>query len=286
MNIISEINIFDYLDYRAYLKAWYESAKDLSYGFSLRVFSQKAGFGSSNILKLVMDGDRNLTLKSLRKFIKGLELGSKGAKYFRHLVLFNQAKTHDEKNEHFSELIAMRNYRQIKSLEVDQYDYCAEWYHSVVRELVVSPGFNGSTEWIAHRIDPPISEAQARDSIALLQRLAFIKKSAGKTGWELTTPLVTTGPETQAFIMKNFHQNVLDLVKTKVSDVDQDKRDISALTLGIVRERLPQLKKMLQEFRGEVLKLVADDHRPEEVMMLTMQLIPVTTLQEQGEIKL
>ncbi len=42
--------------------------------FSYRVFSRLAGFKSSNIFKLVMDGDRNLTEESLKKFILGLSL--------------------------------------------------------------------------------------------------------------------------------------------------------------------------------------------------------------------
>ncbi len=174
MNIVSDICVYDYLDYRTFLKDWYESAKRLTYGFSLRIFSQHAGFGSSNILKLVMDGDRNLTLKSLRKFIRGLRLEDDEAEYFRHLVFLNQAESPDEIKEHYLELMAIRNVHRLQTLSLDQ-----------------------------------------------------------------------------------------------------GKRDLSEITFGIIRDNLPQLKKIIREFRSKLLNLVDDDVVPEEMMTMSIELIPV-----------
>ena len=65
------INLFRYDDYRKFLKDWYNNAKASRGSFSFRTFSKRAGFKSTNIFKLVMDGDRNLTEESLPNFIKG-----------------------------------------------------------------------------------------------------------------------------------------------------------------------------------------------------------------------
>ena len=55
------IDVFDYLDYRAFLRDFYARAKATRRGFSFRAFSRKARLGSPNHLKRVMEGDRNLT---------------------------------------------------------------------------------------------------------------------------------------------------------------------------------------------------------------------------------
>src|SRR4051812_26586430 len=69
--------VFDFLDYRKYLKAFYEHAKRTSKGrFSYRVFSNQTGVDSPNYLKLIVDGQRNLTpahAKRVAKFCRLVE---------------------------------------------------------------------------------------------------------------------------------------------------------------------------------------------------------------------
>ncbi len=57
-------------------------------------------------------------------------------------------------------------------------------------------------------------------------------------------------------------------------------RDISSLTLGVKKERIPQVMKMVRNFRQEVLKLVSQDTEPEEVVLLNLQFFPVTQMGE------
>ncbi len=201
------------------------------------------------------------------------------------MVLFNQSDTHAEKNVFYRKLIRSQRYSQLKPLAKDQYDYYSTWYHAVIRELIISPEFDGTFEWIAKRVDPEISKSQVTKSVEILERLGFIERVNGDQPavWRQSTPLITTGPESAELALLNYHQSVLELIKTRLPLVRQEKRDVSALTLGVVRERLPQLKKKIQEFRTEVLKLVASDDEPEEVVLLSMQLLPVTTFEELGE---
>ncbi|MBI4412615.1 MAG: TIGR02147 family protein, partial [Deltaproteobacteria bacterium] len=60
-------------------------------------------------------------------------------------------------------------------------------------------------------------------------------------------------------------------------------RDASSMTLGVKRERLPQLRAKIREFRQEILKLVANDTEPEEVALLNIQLYPVTKVPDAKE---
>ncbi len=271
----SRLSIFDYRDYRKFLKEWYEEAKKNRRGFSFRSFSKKAGFGSPNFLKRVMEGERNLTDDSQDKCALALELNKQERDFFKKLVHFNQVEMLDQKNILYRELLRSKKLSQLKPMEKDQYDYYSTWYHAVIRELIVSRDFDGTPEWIFNRFHSQLTVAQIEKSIELLQRLGFIQKKRGGK-WQQSTPLVTTGPEATSLVLLNYHQNLLELIKNQLPIISPEKRDVSALTLGLSRSKIPLLKKKLQEFRQEILKLVADETEPEEVVILSLQLMPMT----------
>jgi len=273
------ISVFQYLEYRKFLRDWYDAAKATRASFSFRTFSKKAGFSSPNFLKLVMDGKRNLSEESLVKFALALKLNKQETEFFRNLVFFNQAKTHDQKDLYYHRLLQSKKYSQLKPIERNQYEYYSTWYHPAIRELAVSEGFDGSPASIATRLDPPVSVAQVERSLELLEELGFIEKiKDGKYRQQST--LVSTGAEVSSLVIFNYHKLLLDLCKQVMDHLPAARRDVSTLTLGVKKGRIPQLKKKLQEFRQDLLKLVAMDTSPEEVVQINIQLFPLTKAEE------
>src|SRR3954470_5034384 len=103
-------DVFRFRDYRAFLRAFYEQNKSNEYGFSLRAFSKRARLRSSNYLKLVMDGERNLTSEMAVRFAKACSLRGQAADYFCELVAFNQAKSAAERERAYARLIRFPRY--------------------------------------------------------------------------------------------------------------------------------------------------------------------------------
>lgn len=275
MNKDKEINIFSYLDYRKFLQDYYQWKKKTRGGFSLRTFSKKAGFGSSNILKRVVDGERNLTENSIVKFAKGLELNKTETDFFRNLVNFCQAKSHEEKDYYYQKIIQSKNYNDIKPMEKEQYEFCSEWYHPIVRELVVSEAYNGLPEKISERITPKLTVKQIESSIELLEKIGLIKRDEnGK--WIPSNTVITTGSECESLIVMNYHKNLLSMTQERLDVIPADQRYVNSLVLGIDKEVIPILRKKIKEFSQEILKLVSNQENPTEVLLLTNQLIPYT----------
>jgi hypothetical protein len=100
-------NLFNYLDYRHFLRDWLTAAKK-HYGFSYRVFSRRAGLRSPSLYKMVMDGQRDLIEGSLHKFLEGLSLSVKEKEYFATLVLYNQARTEEYKQRYLGKIRVLR----------------------------------------------------------------------------------------------------------------------------------------------------------------------------------
>ena len=86
-----KINIYEYLDYRAYLRDLFEEKKANVRGFSYRSFCRKAGIVNPSFLKLVIEDKRNLTPASIMKFAKGFGLKRHEAEFLHNMVMFNQS---------------------------------------------------------------------------------------------------------------------------------------------------------------------------------------------------
>lgn len=275
----SPAELFRYLDYRQFLRDWYREAKRTGRPLSFRAFSQRAGFHSPNVLHLVMSGKRNLTEESIQKFSAGLQLNKQEREFFRNLVWFNQAATHEEKDRYYRRLLQSRKFSQLKPLGREQYTFYSEWFHPVIRELVVTKGFDGTAEWLARQISPTIETEQATRSLALLEKLGLIARE-GPAKWRQTSSLVSTGPDVDSIIVMNYHRELLRLARELLPLVPAEQRDVSALTLGIPRRQLEDVKRKIREFRQELLKLAASDEAGETVVQVAIQMFPVTSMGE------
>ena len=230
-------------------------------------------------MMLVIQGKRNLTEESLKKFLVGLSLNKQEQEFFRNLVFCNQSETHEDRNFYYQRLVQSRKLNQLKPIEKQQYEYYSTWYHPVVRELVASGGFDGTAESISKRLSPSVTPAQVSKSIELLEALGFIQK-AGQGRWRQSSTIISTGPAIESVVVHNYHKSLLDLSKDAIGQLPTKYCDISALTLGVKRGRFPELLAKVREFRKEILKMVSNDVEPEEVLQMNIQFFPVTKISE------
>ena len=90
-------SVYEYVDYRAYLRAFYEAEKAQRAAFSYRYFARRAGLASPNFLKLVIEGKRNLGKESVLAFATALDLNAEETEFFNDLVAFAQGGPHERR---------------------------------------------------------------------------------------------------------------------------------------------------------------------------------------------
>ncbi|MBN1608058.1 MAG: TIGR02147 family protein [Polyangiaceae bacterium] len=122
------VSVFEFLDYRAFLRASYEAGKKTRAGLSFRTISRRAGLRSPNFFKLVMDGHRNLGAESVPKFADAL--GPEGAErdFFADLAAFEHARDSAEKNRIFERIAASRRFRTARRIDGMLLTYLSHWY--------------------------------------------------------------------------------------------------------------------------------------------------------------
>ncbi len=274
MSAARPINVFEYLDYRAFLRDYYLDGKDRR-GLSFRALSRRIGLKSSNFVKLVMDGGRNLSDEMAERFASALKLDGDAHDYFVALVRFNQAKTTTERNASYARLTGFRRYRKARPLELAHAAYHSSWYLPAIRELVQSREFREDPSWVASRTIPPITAREAEIAIATLLQLGLLKRD--DTGRLVQTDeLVSTGPETRGLHIRNYHRTMMQHAGESMDLVAASDRDISSLTVCVSESGLARLKERVQRFRRELLELSAQEDEPVQVVQMNFQLFPLT----------
>jgi uncharacterized protein (TIGR02147 family) len=270
----NETDVMSFLDYRAFLRAFYEDRKR-ERGMSYRSFSRRAGLTSPNYLKLVIDGERNLSADMAKRFAKACGLKGSRERYFCALVAFNQARTLDERNRLYARLRRSRKAREARRLDDAQDLYHSRWYLPAIREFVTAHAFVEDPRWIAKQLWPPISVRDAREGVALLCDLGLLRRDEDGRLVQ-AEPTVTTGPELRSLHLGNFHRTMIDHAKKAIDDVPPLERDISSLTLCLGASGLTRVKQAIQRFRRELLDVSELEEEPGQVVQVNFQLFPLT----------
>jgi uncharacterized protein (TIGR02147 family) len=268
-------SIFEYIDYRKFLSDYYAFKKRTSRAFSYRYFSAKAGFASPVFLKLVIEGQRNLSRASIDKFCTALGLTKKESMYFKNLVLFEQAKTADEKQEHYAVLRSIENAVSEKTLEADQFDYFGNWYNVVIRELITLFNFKDNFQLIGQCVTPSISTREAEKSVDLLKRLHLIKKRPDGS-YEQTDSAITTNGDIGLMAVRQFNKEMVLLAAKTVDMLSRDRRHVSGVTIGISPVMYKILCTEIAAFKDRIVSLVHRDEASSSVYQLNVQLFPVS----------
>jgi uncharacterized protein (TIGR02147 family) len=272
-------DVYSFLDYRAFLRAHYEYKKRDG-KLSFRAFSLRAGLKSPNYLKLVMDGQRNLSDAMAQRFAKACGMGRDGERYFQRLVGFNQARTLDERTEHYRKLCRERRFRERHKLEPAQDLYHSRWYLPAVRELAGSVDFKADAAWVAQRLLPPISERDAQLALDTLVELGMLKRD-GRGKLKRVTPTVSTGPEVRSLHLASFHRTMMEHAASSIERLSTEERDISSLTLCLGEGGLDRVKRAVQRFRRELLEVEQLEHEPRQVVQVNFQLFALSSIDAQ-----
>ncbi len=267
--------IYDYLEYRVWLRDAWTWLRAQSKTHSYRWFSKKAGLGSPSYLKHVIDGDRNLTEDTAARFVKALDLGPQEAKYFHALVRMNQAHSTEERAQWYEVLSALPPYRETRKLDRSQYEYYARWYCVPIRELVARADFIEDPAWIAAQLRPPIKISEAREALTLLLELGLLSRRADGS-LEQAEPLLSTGPQLRLLSLRRFHQQMLHRAEAAMDQVPLEEREVGGVTLRLTAPQFRYMKQRMFELRQEVLQLDGAGTGPEAVYHFAFQLFPVT----------
>jgi uncharacterized protein (TIGR02147 family) len=224
-----------------------------------------------------------LTKEGIQKFAAALKLNKEETEFFEKLVAFNQSNVADERAQLAQEMIRQRGYRRLKPLSEAQFNILARWYLLPIREMPNLIGFNADPTWIAGRTQPKISPAEAKKALDELLELGLIERAADGTIIQTSTD-VSTGDEILSSAAITYHKENLKLAGDSIAAIPKQQRDLSVMTLGVSKESMKKVKEKIQEFRKEIVGMLAQEPQTTDaIYQLNIQFFPVAPLRNDGE---
>lgn len=274
-------SVFDYSDYRQFLNDLYCYYKRETTYFSYRYFSNRAGFKSPNFLKLIIDGQRNLTPKSIPKVAKALRLTKAEENFFTSLTLFNQSQTIKDKSLYSRQIARFRVSQKTFSLKQAQLKYYSHWYYIPLREMIVSGHFKEDVRWISEQFYGEVTEPQIKEAIEDLLCLEIIERDS--TGQLIATHKnVQTPDDLISSVVMNYHFDMIDRAAEAIVDYHPQDREISTTCISCSNENVVKIKELVRNFRKDILALTDDDENAVNIYQLNFQLFPIAGVKKRG----
>lgn len=273
MNEAKAGRIFDYLDYREFLKQRYLAFKRKSSVFSYRYIAGKVGMDAGSF-NGILKGKRKLDPALAGKVAQVFGLNVYEKEYFEALVLYCQAKNHGERTLLLEKLLRLRGI-QVKKLEGRQFEFYGKWYYSALRELLnCNPGSVDASA-LGKLLRPAITAEETQEALRLLLDLGLIEQ--GDDGaYRVAENLITSGEGARAAAMNTFHLAMAGLAAWAIQEVEPGERDFSALTLNCSQDSLQDVKSILRQARRDILQRVEKDARSEVVLQINFQVFPLS----------
>jgi uncharacterized protein (TIGR02147 family) len=275
-------SIFEYLEYRDFLKDHYEYNKQKYPFFSYRYISRKTGLDASFYVKVIQK-QLHITQRAIKPLADFLKLSKKETEYFECLFKFNRAKNIETSKIYFEKLLEMRE-PKIHTLDSAKYEFFNKWYYIAIKELLNYYKFKGDYKELATKLNPAISVSEAKHAIELLEKLDLIKRDE-KGYYRLTEQFITTGESWNSIAIENFQKQVIALAGESISRIPKKHRETSTITVSISKKCFESIKERLKEFRKELLEMARQDENPEAVYHINFQIFPLTAICEEEKDK-
>jgi uncharacterized protein (TIGR02147 family) len=272
--------IFDYMSYRSFLTDMLAFRKADNSAFSMRALAAKiqceAGF-----FNRILKGERNIMPAHIVELGKVFKFTKKELHFFELLVAYNHAKRQTERDYFFEQLLQLKK-AQVKQVGADQYKLYSHWYYLVMREmLALSPRYATREEYarnIARSLEPQVSYGEVRDALDHLVHLGVVSRRPDGS-LVAADKFTASGSAVPQVIVNRFLLEFADLARRSIDGIPKKERRLSTLTFSTSTEGFEKIATRIDEFRQEILSMVAADTKPlDRVCHLNLQLFPVTRI--------
>ena len=266
-------DLYQYTDYRAFLRDWLPEAKESYPALSFRYLAGRLGL-DPGFLVHVFHGQKHLAERHLPAMVNLLKLGVREAEYFKRLVAFGKAKGASQTSQRFADLMELRE-AQVREISSREHRYYRDWYVPAIRCLLAAIEFRDDWESLAARLRPAIRPEQAKLAVELLAKLGLIERTPAGC-WEPTDSHISSGDAWTGLAVQGFQRQMSELGLGSLKDIPKEEREISTLTFAIPREEFPYLREMVRDFRGKLARWAVSTTSADAVFQMNIQVFPVS----------
>lgn len=249
------ISIYDFTDYREFLRAWLASAKTNQRGGQGRLAT--AVGVSSTMMSLIFKGQKQLSMEQASDAADFLGLNEKESDYFFLLVEFGRAgsfklqqkfKKRIKDQQDLSKKISRRVKKDIELTDEQKAVYYSTWLYTGIRNLSALGEFN-DLHSMAKRLNLP-APVIAKALEFLIENSLCLKENSQLTFGPAHTHVDSDSP----YVTKH-HQN-WRLRGFQFMDTQNEDDLFYTCPMSLSKEAVEEVRRLLPKFIEQILKIV------------------------------
>jgi len=265
-------SIFEYFEYREFLRDYYETQKETTHFFSYQYMGRHTNTDASYMAK-ILSGQRHIPIKKITDFIKLLKLKGKEAEYFEHLVNFCRARTKKEEKLYFEKMQKTRSLQGF-TLSHTHEKFYSQWYYTAIRAVLGILDFVDDYERIAELIFPRITAEQARSAISFMLRIHLLERT--KEGFiKPSKKHISAAGTANPKLIHGFQKQMMERAAESLENFPKEQRDFSTITAAMREDTLEDVRQILQECRENIRKRVDMDQGSNSIYQFNFQAFPL-----------
>lgn len=253
-------------DYKIRIADAFTQRKRKNPSLSLRSFARYLGVSPTS-LSQVMSGFRNFSKKNALKIASKLNFSNQQIQQMLFQIGALSIHQNISSPEH-------------EILDEDKFQLISHWFYFAILNLAKINNASPDPLWISKRLG--ISELEAKNAISRLVRLNLLKIENGKLSRiSKSLDIEYEGPSSA---IRNYHKEIISKAESSIEEIPFADRDLSAITMTINTNKIPDIRKMIAEFQHQMANFL-EQEQGNEVYTFSTQFFPLTIKENKNEKK-
>jgi len=265
--------IYQYDDFRMFLKACFEERKTLHPKYSQRKFAKEAGFSNPGLFNDIIKGHRKLSKSACEKMIAVFSLNAAEEEYFRLLVRYRQAKSDQEKENVYRQIAFRRSRSSFNKVNPAATKYYQDYRYPLIRTALMAKDFFGDYETLSRFVYPSIPAGEIKKCIRDLCEWGLVfQNSSGK--YCVSDRFVEPEPHLKENL-KRLNREWISHASQALMTLPPEKRHMSSMLVSVSPETAKEIHDTIEKTREHIWDLVKNDpHTASTIMQLNIQYFP------------
>jgi uncharacterized protein (TIGR02147 family) len=282
---VTEPQVGDYLNFRDFLRAFYLYKREITKGhlrrYNYSFFSAAADIRSPNYLRLVIEGQRNLSEEMALRFARAMQLNKENTEEFVLLVLYNQETDPSLRNQYLKNLSDFRLHKSLKQGLIDKKtnERIPNWIGWILFSLLDQEGASFNIANLKQLLRNKASETEIQNALNKLLESGELKADPETGAITKGRSLIDNPEDIPVVLIRRLQTQLMCLGLESLFQDSPTEREFGTLTLSLTKKEFEDLRFQLRKFRKQIHKdnsIQRMQNKGERVYQLNLQLYPVT----------
>jgi uncharacterized protein (TIGR02147 family) len=271
----AEPNIFNYHDYRAYLRDmlhFYKKTKVTNRKLSLRKLATKLKV-SPSLISMILSKERNLTEDLAEKLAYEFALNGQQASYLKILLSLCDTTDNETRVKAFQKLKRFHEFRKKNQTDIEAHQYIADWYNVVIREMVNLGDFSKDEKVIQEKLIETVPIDRIRKSLSFLSANGYILED--EKGHISADKKIDCSGGIYKLSLSKFYEDILKVAAKSIYSTESDRRYLVGHTVALSKQKYDKVVQLIDKALKEIQGLESVGSN-EAVYHISLMAFPLT----------